>query len=152
MVTSYQDYKGYKASDGRVLESRGNGIKTTLQAGLTNNFTSAKNGINKITPDSGTPTASGLQFALAEYEKAKGQNDPDRETVFLLVTDGVANIRKDGYIYKLTNQLTDQGTGYRSNEYGQDYVGALKEVTTEAQNIKNAGYKLVTAFGKIKVY
>ncbi|PES17046.1 isopeptide-forming domain-containing fimbrial protein [Bacillus cereus] len=150
MVTSYQDYKGYKASDGRVLESRGNGIKTTLQAGLTNNFTSAKNGINKITPDSGTPTASGLQFALAEYEKAKGQNDPDRETVFLLVTDGVANIRKDGYIYKLTNQLTDQGTGYRSNEYGQDYVGALKEVTTEAQNIKNAGYKLVTAFWEDK--
>ncbi|MED0968631.1 isopeptide-forming domain-containing fimbrial protein [Bacillus paramycoides] len=146
MVTSYQDYKGYKDSYGKVLSNSGPGIKTTLQAQLTNNFTFAKNGINKITPNSGTPTASGLQFALAEYEKAKGQNDPDRETVFLLVTDGVANIRKDGYIYKLTNQLTDEGIGYKSNEYGQDYVGALKEVTNEAQKIKNAGYKFVTAF------
>ncbi|MED0967417.1 isopeptide-forming domain-containing fimbrial protein [Bacillus paramycoides] len=146
MVTSYQDYKGYKDSYGKVLSNSGPGIKTTLQAQLTSNFTFAKNGINKITPNSGTPTASGLQFALAEYEKAKGQNDPDRETVFLLVTDGVANIRKDGYIYKLTNQLTDEGIGYKSNEYGQDYVGALKEVTNEAQKIKNAGYKFVTAF------
>ncbi|WP_429682544.1 isopeptide-forming domain-containing fimbrial protein [Bacillus pacificus] len=146
MVTSYQDYRGFKKSNGSILESRGNGIKTTLQAQLTNNFTSAKNGISKITPNSGTPTASGLQFALAEYEKAKGQTDPDRETVFLLVTDGVANVRKDGYIYKLTNQVTDAGIGYQSSEYGQDYVGALKEVTTEAQNIKNAGYKFVTAF------
>ncbi len=146
MVTSYQDYKGFKDSYGGVLRSSGSAIKTTLQAGLTNNFTSAKNGINKITPDSGTPTASGLQFALAEYEKAKGQNDPDRETVFLLVTDGVANVRKDGYIYKLTNQVTDKGKGYESVEYGQDYVGALREVTNEAQKIKNAGYKFVTAF------
>ncbi|MED0959942.1 isopeptide-forming domain-containing fimbrial protein [Bacillus paramycoides] len=146
MVTSYQDYKGYKDSYGKVLSNSGPGIKTTLQAQLTSNFTFAKNGINKITPNSGTPTASGLQFALAEYEKAKGQNDPDRETVFLLVTDGVANIRKDGYIYKLTNQLTDEGIGYKSNEYGQDYVGALKEVTNESQKIKNAGYKFVTAF------
>ena len=80
--------------------------------------------------------------------KAKGQNDPDRETVFLLVTDGVANIRKDGYIYKLTNQLTDQGTGYRSNEYGQDYVGALKEVTTEAQNIKTRDINLLQLLGR----
>lgn len=85
MVTSYQDYKGYKASDGRVLESRGNGIKTTLHAGLTNNFTSAKNGINKITPDSGTPTASGLQFALAEYEKAKGQTIQTEKQFFCLL-------------------------------------------------------------------
>ncbi|PFN27106.1 cell wall anchor protein [Bacillus cereus] len=146
MVTSYQDYKGFKDSYGGVLGNYGPGIKTTLQAQLTNNFTLAKNGIGKITPNSGTPTASGLQFALAEYEKAKGQNDPDRETVFLLVTDGVANVRKDGYIYKLTNQITDKGKGYESSEYGQDYVGALKEVTNEAQKIKNAGYKFVTAF------
>lgn len=150
MVTSYQDYKGFKDSYGGLLRNSGSLVKTTLQARLTNNFTLAKNGINTITPKSATPTASGLQFALAEYEKAKGQNDPDRETIFLLVTDGVANARKDGYIYKLTNQVTDTGKGYESIEYGQDYVGALSEVTTEAQNIKKAGYKLVTAFWEDK--
>jgi len=146
MVTSYQDYRGYKDSNGRVLGNYSNGVKTTLQSQLTSSFTLAKSGIDKIEANSGTPTVSGLQFALAEYEKAKGQNDPDRETVFLLVTDGVANVRKDGYIYKLTNQITDEGKGYKSSEYGQDYKGALKEVTDEAQKIKNAGYKLVTAF------
>ncbi|OQR55903.1 isopeptide-forming domain-containing fimbrial protein [Bacillus sp. CDB3] len=153
MVTSYQDYVGYKNMSGKVLEQKGNGIKTIMQAKLNNNFVSAKAGIDRINPNSGTPTASGVQFALNEYEKAKGPNDPDRETVFLLITDGVANIRKDGYIYKLSNQVSDPVYGnVTSNEYRQDYAGALKEVTDETQKVKNAGYKLVTAFWEDKKF
>ncbi|WP_242217908.1 vWA domain-containing protein [Bacillus cereus group sp. BfR-BA-01380] len=148
MVTSYQDYLGYKKMNGSVLDQRGSGIKTILQSGLNSGFQSAKNGIDKISANSGTPTASGLQFALQQYEQAKGQNDPDRETIFLLVTDGVANVRLDGYIYKETNQLTDTGPGYSSSEYGQDYKGALREVTDIAGQIKQKGYKLVTAFSE----
>ncbi|MBE7144707.1 isopeptide-forming domain-containing fimbrial protein [Bacillus paranthracis] len=152
MVTSYQDYRGFKDSKGNTLwGANGPGIKTILQAQLSNSFSSAKNGVNRIEPNSGTPTASGLQFALNEYEKAKGQPDSNREVIFLLITDGVANVRKDGYIYKLTNQITDRvDRYYTSSEYGQDYMGALKEVTGEAQKVKNAGYKLVTAFWEDK--
>ncbi|MGH1058347.1 SpaA isopeptide-forming pilin-related protein [Bacillus paranthracis] len=152
MVTSYQDYRGFKDSKGNTLwGANGPGIKTILQAQLSNSFSAAKNGVNRIEPNSGTPTASGLQFALNEYEKAKGQPDSNREVIFLLITDGVANVRKDGYIYKLTNQITDRvDRYYTSSEYGQDYMGALKEVTGEAQKVKNAGYKLVTAFWEDK--
>ena len=73
MVTSYQDYRGFKDSKGNTLwGANGPGIKTILQAQLSNSFSSAKNGVNRIEPNSGTPTASGLQFALNEYEKQKG--------------------------------------------------------------------------------
>ncbi|KYG32759.1 isopeptide-forming domain-containing fimbrial protein [Bacillus gaemokensis] len=150
MVTSYQDYKGYKGVNGQLLNNSGPGIKTILQSGLNNGLESAKNGIDKIKPDSGTPTASGLQFALQQYEQAKGKNDPDRETIFLLVTDGVANAQLDGYIYKETNKVTDTGSGYLSSEYGQDYKGALSQVTNLTNQVKGKGYKLVTAFWEDK--
>ncbi|WP_416829260.1 isopeptide-forming domain-containing fimbrial protein [Ectobacillus polymachus] len=150
MVTSFQDYLGFKKMNGSVLDKSGTGIKTTLQSGLNSGLQSAKNGIDKINANSGTPMASGLQFALQQYEQAKGQADPDRETVFLLVTDGVANVQLDGYIYKETNQLTDTGKGYSSLEYGQDYKGALSQVTDQANLIKGKGYKLVTAFWEDK--
>ncbi|MFD3450380.1 isopeptide-forming domain-containing fimbrial protein [Microbacteriaceae bacterium 4G12] len=147
MVTSFQDYLGYKKMNGSILDNRGTGIKTILQSGLNSGLPSAKNGIDKINANSGTPMASGLQFALQQYEQAKGPADPDRETIFLLVTDGVANVRLDGYIYKETNQLSDPtAPGQSSSEYGQDYKGALSQVTDQANQIKGKGYKLVTAF------
>ncbi|MBK5491814.1 hypothetical protein [Bacillus sp. TH13] len=71
MITSYQDYKGYKAMDGRILDNRGSGVKTNLHSGLNSGLESAKQGIDKINPNSGTPTASGLQFALQQYEQQK---------------------------------------------------------------------------------
>ncbi|MFD3445640.1 isopeptide-forming domain-containing fimbrial protein [Microbacteriaceae bacterium 4G12] len=146
MVTSYQYFRGVRGINGRDLGYNGPGVKTILQSGLNNGLQSAKNGIDNIVTNSATPTASGLQFALQQYEQAKGPNDPDRETIFLLVTDGVANVRLDGYIYKESNRLYDSIGAVQSIEYGQDYKGALSQVTDQANQIKGKGYKLVTAF------
>ncbi|MDZ5605747.1 isopeptide-forming domain-containing fimbrial protein [Bacillus pseudomycoides] len=150
MVTSYQDYKGFKGRYNNVLNHSGPGVKTTLHSGLNSGIGSAKQGIDKINPNSGTPTASGLQFALQQYEKAKGADDPDRETIFLLVTDGVANVQSDGYIHKKSNQISDWTGRAWSSEYEQNYESALREVKEKAQNIKDKGYKLVTAFWENK--
>jgi len=150
MVTSYQDYKGFKGKYNNILNNSGTGIKTILQSGLNSGMESAKQGIDKINPNSGTPTASGLQFALQQYEKAKGADDPERETIFLLVTDGVANVQSDGYIYKNSNQVSDWTGRAWSSEYEQDYKNALGEVKEKAQTIKDKGYKLVTAFWENK--
>ncbi|WP_142292918.1 isopeptide-forming domain-containing fimbrial protein [Bacillus cereus] len=150
MVTSYQDYKGFKGRNNNVLNNSGPGVKTILQSGLNSGIDSAKQGIDKINPNSGTPTASGLQFALQQYEKAKGADDPDRETIFLLVTDGVANVQTDGYIHKKSNQVSDWTGRDWSSEYEQNYESALGEVKEKAQNIKDKGYKLVTAFWENK--
>ncbi|MBY0598583.1 isopeptide-forming domain-containing fimbrial protein [Bacillus bingmayongensis] len=150
MVTSYQDYKGFKGRYNNVLNNSGSGVKTILQSGLNSGIDSAKRGIDKINPNSGTPTASGLQFALQQYEKAKGADDPDRETIFLLVTDGVANVQTDGYIHKKSNQVSDWTGRAWSSEYEQNYESALGEVKEKAQNIKDKGYKLVTAFWENK--
>ncbi|PFE50949.1 cell wall anchor protein, partial [Bacillus cereus] len=150
MVTSYQDYKGYKGINGRTLNNSGPGVKTNLHSGLNSGMDSAKKGINDITPFSGTPTASGLQFALQQYEQQKGTNDPNRETIFLLVTDGVANVQLDGYIYKTSNKVSDWTGKANSGEYHQDYKGAMSEVTNIANDIKGKGYKLVTAFWENK--
>ncbi|MCU5484781.1 MucBP domain-containing protein, partial [Bacillus cereus] len=150
LVTSYQDYKGYKAMNGSILNNNGSGVKTNLHSGLNSGLESAKQGIDKITPFSGTPTASGLQFALQQYEQEKGANDPNRETIFLLVTDGVANVQLDGYIYKTSNRVSDWTGRAYSGEYHQDYKGAMNEVTSIANDIKGKGYKLVTAFWENK--
>ncbi|CUB53491.1 Trypsin-resistant surface T6 protein precursor [Bacillus subtilis] len=150
MVTSYQDYKGFKGIYGQLLNNSGPGVKTILQSGLTHNLGAAKQGIDRINPNSGTPTASGLQFALKQYEREKGADDPNRETIFLLVTDGVANVQTDGYIHKLSNQVSDWSGRAWSSEYAQDYKGALGEVKEKGLNIKNKGYKLVTAFWENK--
>ncbi|WP_242261577.1 isopeptide-forming domain-containing fimbrial protein, partial [Bacillus cereus group sp. BfR-BA-01453] len=150
LVTSYQDYKGYKAMNGSILNNNGPGVKTNLHSGLNSGLESAKQGIDNIKPFSGTPTASGLQFALQQYEQQKGANDPDRETIFLLVTDGVANVQLDGYIYKTSNRVSDWTGKAYSGEYHQDYKGAMNEVTSIANDIKGKGYKLVTAFWENK--
>ncbi|WP_420685889.1 isopeptide-forming domain-containing fimbrial protein [Bacillus cereus] len=150
MVTSYQDYKGFKGIYGQLLNNSGPGVKTILQSGLTHNLGTAKQGIDRINPNSGTPTASGLQFALEQYEKQKGADDPNRETIFLLVTDGVANVQTDGYIHKLSNQVSDWSGRAWSSEYAQDYKRALGEVKEKGLSIKNKGYKLVTAFWENK--
>ncbi|MBE5107535.1 isopeptide-forming domain-containing fimbrial protein [Bacillus thuringiensis] len=150
MVTSYQDYKGFKGKYNNVLNNSGPGVKTLLHSGLNSGIQSAKQGIDKINPDSGTPTASGLQFALQQYEKEKGADDPNRETIFLLVTDGVANVQTDGYIHKNSNQVSDWTGKAWSSEYEQNYESALGEVKGKAQNIKDKGYKLVTAFWENK--
>uniref|UniRef100_UPI001F57A424 vWA domain-containing protein n=1 Tax=Bacillus cereus group sp. BfR-BA-01309 TaxID=2920286 RepID=UPI001F57A424 len=153
MVTSFQGQKGYKTIDGKVLYDYGTNVKTTLQTGLNEGLASAKKGIDNIKLDGATPSASGLQFALQQYEKAKGAYDPDRQTVFLFVTDGVPNARLDGYVYKKSNQISDPTVGNRTSvEYQQDYKGAMDEVTNIANQIKDKGYKLVTAFWENKKY
>lgn len=152
MVTSFQDLRGVKGVNGKDLNYNGLGVSTILQSGLNSGLQSAKSGIDKIKSNSATPTASGLQFALQQYEKAKGTNDPDRETIFLLVTDGVANVRLDGYIYKESNSLYDSTGASQSIEYSQDYKTALTQATDQANQIKGNGYKFVTAFWEDKNY
>lgn len=88
-----------------------------------------------------TPTASGLEFAKNEYQSAtSGENLSDRETVFILITDGVANIQLDGYIH-LNRQL---GTAWA--ESNQFYQQTFDEVLSVANSIKGQGYEMISAY------
>src|SRR5699024_4144514 len=158
MVTSYRDFDGWKQYNNTsdynngILTTGGWGylnpcssgitcLKTVNHSGLANNANSLKSSINAITFGGATPTASGLEFAKNEYQSAtSGENLSDRETVFILITDGVANIQLDGYIH-LNRQI---GTAWA--ESNQFYQQTFAEVEGVANGIKGSGYEMISAY------
>ncbi|MBO1003349.1 isopeptide-forming domain-containing fimbrial protein [Pseudogracilibacillus auburnensis] len=149
MVTSYRGYEGWRSyrnlsdyNNERVYDTR-SGTNLILQnhTGLSNNANHLKNGIDQIRFDDATPTASGLQFAKNQYEAATaGEDLSDRKTIFILITDGVANIQLDGYIH-LNRQI---GTAW--SEANQFYQPTFAQVVGEANSIKGLGYEMVSAY------
>lgn len=162
MVTSYRGYKGWKsynsvgdfdAGNVRSTGSRGRseqGLTLTDHTGLSNNESALKNGINQITFDGATPTASGLQYAKEQYEAAtSGQDLSNRNTVFILITDGVANAMLDGDIHIQYN-----GGGifnpHSWQERYQFHERTFSEVLGVASSIKSKGYTMVSAYWENK--
>ncbi len=157
MVTSYRGYIGYKQYTNLTNYNRGviygtrnrgsseQGLTTTNHTNLSNNARDLKNKIQNINFGGATPTASGLKFAKDEYIKAtSGQNLTDRETVFILITDGVANAQLDGYLH-LNRQI---GTAWA--ESNQFYQQTFNEVSGIANEIKGLGYEMISAYWENK--
>ena len=107
----------------------------------------------------GTPTPKGLKDALVSYEANKGDIS-DRKTLFLHITDGVANTNLSGHIvqrshyyhynyhYKENDWDIQYKTpsGVRSPEYNHYFQPVLREVEQEAKKIHEKGYKVMVGF------
>src|SRR5690606_3244640 len=124
--------------------------RTLTKLDSNNNRRNVRNAIDGFAVGGGTPTASGLVRALNSYESAKG-NTSGRQTIFVLITDGVANARHETRIGRTTYEgyikMRDRWSlFYQFNEAKQEYQGALAEVEDKAQDIKNKGYTLIVGF------
>ncbi|WP_161943544.1 isopeptide-forming domain-containing fimbrial protein [Streptococcus suis] len=118
--------------------------------------------INNFTVGGLTPTVPAIDQVLAQYNVAKlqgGGMENNRKTVFLLVTDGVANVhdvngRKyfDLSAYRmqhLASYISSGRTDYSSiyyyapiydylGEFGQNYVERAKELKAAGERIKSS--------------
>ncbi len=167
MVTTYQmgnRYQWYKTVNGNQVKDGGvqtgsgsswGPVSVQTRYALGNNFPSAKTAINGITANGATPTARGLQYALNEYNMKRSSlgdtGDLLRETVFLLVTDGVANVRlpdgssgDNGTIWLDRNWGGSNRTGF--DEKYQDYKTAIDQAGNIANQIKGQGYYMISTF------
>ncbi|WP_105243602.1 isopeptide-forming domain-containing fimbrial protein [Streptococcus suis] len=104
--------------------------------------------VNKIITGGGTPTVPAIEDAIKNYEAVKGKMTNGRKTVFLLVTDGIANGYREGntvYIdrsmYRSYKLMNDWNTGSRMPEAAQNYLARAKE-------LEEAGNKLKVAAGE----
>ena len=116
---------------------------------LTSDQKSIHSFIDNITVGGGTPTVPGITDALAAYNKQKGEMKNGRKTVFLLVTDGVAN----GYRLPDGNVVMDKSYArtYKLQHawgLGQNYFPeAAQDIVSRANELKEAGNTLKNAVG-----
>ncbi|MBA4538667.1 isopeptide-forming domain-containing fimbrial protein [Bacillus aquiflavi] len=145
-LTTYRGAIGNSTANGKKQNMPGWDYEVKTNQPLTNNFVQAKNAVNSFVVNSGTPTASGLKSALESYEANKGDIS-NRSTVFVLITDGVANTRLDGYLKQRDDHFSMRTPkGANSVEYNQDYKAAIQEVIAQTNNIKAKGYELITGY------
>ncbi|BDD41815.1 isopeptide-forming domain-containing fimbrial protein [Streptococcus ruminantium] len=104
--------------------------------------------VEKIKTGGGTPTVPAIEDAIKKYEAVKGNMTNGRKTVFLLVTDGIANgyrvgnkVYIDRSMYRTYKLMNDWDTGYRMPEAAQNYLARAKE-------LEEAGAKLKAAAGE----
>ena len=116
---------------------------------LTSDQKSIHSFIDNITVGGGTPTVPGITDALAVYNSQKGEMKNGRKTVFLLVTDGVAN----GYRLPDGNVVMDKSYArtYKLQPawgLGQNYFPeAAQDIVSRANELKEAGNTLKNAVG-----
>lgn len=116
---------------------------------LTSDQKSIHSFIDNITVGGGTPTVPGITDALAAYNSKKGEMKNGRKTVFLLVTDGVAN----GYRLPDGNVVMDKSYArtYKLQPawgLGQNYFPeAAQDIVSRAKELKEAGNTLKNAVG-----
>lgn len=159
MVTSFRGYNGWKSYnsindfyDERNISSKGinwNEQRLTLtnhSNGLSNSNNALKSAINQIVFDGATPSASGLQFAKERYEAATRNEDlSNRNTIFLFITDGVANAQLDGLIHIEHNRGGIFNPHVWAEQY-QFYEPTFAEVVSVANDIKVNGYDIISAY------
>lgn len=158
LVTSFKGYKGWYSYltiddfyDGeKYLERSRPWAEQDLalldHTGLSNDADHLKRKIDQITFDGATPSASGLLKAKETYEKATAEEDTsDRKTIFIFITDGVANVQLDGYIHIKHNNDGFFG-GHVWSERHQFYKPTFDQVLQVANDIKTKGYEIVTAY------
>ena len=117
-------------------------------SGLTSDQNKIHNFIDNIAVDGGTPTVPAIQDTIAQYNRVKGNMEHGRKTVFLLVTDGVAN----GYRLPGSNTVVMDKSYTRTwdiqRAWGVDsYPEAAQDITSRANELRDAGNQLKAAVG-----
>ncbi|NSV97116.1 isopeptide-forming domain-containing fimbrial protein [Enterococcus faecalis] len=152
MLASYRGGKQFMFPDGKTkINSADYDMNVRVNTQLTYDKSQFVSGFGDVRTYGGTPTAPGLKLALDTYNQTHGDLT-NRKTYFLLVTDGVANTRLDGYLHKTnTNDSINEYPDPRhplqvSVEYSNDYQGAAEEVLALNQEITNQGYEMINAY------
>ena len=143
--TNFKKYESYYAyNPGYKVES----------TDLIKDSNGIHNFIDNMETEGGTPTVPALEEVLAKYKSAV-QNSPEkmkneRKTVFLLITDGVANgvRRPDGkVVIEYSGYRQDQlikAWGLDSSYYGME---ASQNILARAKELTEAGKKLKNELG-----
>lgn len=106
--------------------------------------------VNSMVTGGGTPTVPAIDDTIAAYNKIKGTMANNRRTVFLLITDGVANgYRKTGdstvYFDRSMDRndlLLDEWNPRDANGYSiwpeaaQDYISRANELSAKGDQLK----------------
>ena len=140
---------------------------------LMSNTVEINKAIDAFATNGGTPTVPAIEDTIAEYNKIKGDMKNNRKTVFLLVTDGVANgVRKDGKVILERSKYRDftlqkyfqsqgvEGANQYIPEASQNYLARANElkeagnklkelVTQNDENSKNDGAVVVGFWEKV---
>ncbi|ELY5748298.1 isopeptide-forming domain-containing fimbrial protein [Streptococcus iniae] len=117
---------------------------------LMSSTTDINKAIDSFHTNGGTPTVPAIDDTIAEYNRIKGPMTNNRKTVFLLVTDGVANgYRKvgDPTVYfdrslDRTELLVREWASYDENGYqvwpeaAQDYIKRAAELKAKGTDLK----------------
>ena len=148
-VTKYEADTNFT---GDYQEGTWDGSKYTLESSnLTNDKTAIHNFINSITTRGGTPTVPAIEDIINKYNSVKGNMNNDRKTVFLLITDGVANgVRKDGkvvieYSGKRNDKLLEK---YGINPLDYQQMEGSSNILARADELTKVGAKLKQAVGE----
>lgn len=141
------DFSGNPANVYTDANSTGKNY-TYGNSGLTSDQNKVHNFIDNIAVDGGTPTVPAIDDTIAQYNRVKGNMENGRKTVFLLVTDGVAN----GYRLPGTNTVVMDKSWTRTDAiqkaWGVDsYPEAAQDITGRANELKAAGNQLKAAVG-----
>ena len=141
------DFSGNPANVYTDANSTGKNY-TYGNSGLTSDQNKVHSFIDNIAVDGGTPTVPAIDDTIAQYNRVKGNMENGRKTVFLLVTDGVAN----GYRLPGTNTVVMDKSWTRTDAiqkaWGVDsYPEAAQDITGRANELKAAGNQLKAAVG-----
>ena len=100
--------------------------------------------IDNIKVAGGTPTVPAIDDVIAQYNQRKGNMANGRKTIFLLITDGVANGKRDPdgkvrleYSDYRNNILTRAWNFNELTEASQNVLGRVKEVKEASTRLKN---------------
>ncbi|EGJ41829.1 hypothetical protein HMPREF9380_0001, partial [Streptococcus sanguinis SK49] len=109
-------------------------------SGLTSDQNKVHSFIDNIAVDGGTPTVPAIQDTIAQYNRVKGNMENGRKTVFLLVTDGVAN----GYRLPGSNTVVMDKSYTRTWDIQRawgvnSYPEAAQDITGRANELRTAG-------------
>ena len=148
-VTKYETDTNFT---GNYREGTWDGSKYTLESSnLTNDKTAIHNFINSITTRGGTPTVPAIEDIINKYNSVKGNMNNDRKTVFLLITDGVANgVRKDS---KVVIEYSGKRNDKLLEKYGIDpldyqQMEGSSNILARADELTKVGAKLKQAVGE----
>ena len=141
------DFSGNPANVYTDANSTGKNY-TYGNSGLTSDQNKVHNFIDNIAVDGGTPTVPAIDDTIAQYNRVKGNMENGRKTVFLLVTDGVAN----GYRLPGTNTVVMDKSWTRTDAIQKawrvdSYPEAAQDIIGRANELKAAGNQLKAAVG-----
>ncbi|HEM5693412.1 TPA: isopeptide-forming domain-containing fimbrial protein, partial [Streptococcus suis] len=148
LITTYPSDSNFTVPSGTRRQPDRNLVYQFKDSPLMSSKEEIDSYINAFRPDGGTPTVPAIDETIAKYNAIKG-NMGNRKTVFLLVTDGVANgVRRNGEVviersryreYALQSYFKQQGVEEASQylpEASQDYLSRARELVEAGNKLR----------------